>query len=41
MVVRQQLSLPILTLEGDKPGPLDARTKIRIESFLELLGERI
>jgi len=41
MVVRQQLSLPILTLEGDKPGSLDARTKIRIESFLELLGERI
>ncbi|MDD2318461.1 MAG: 2-hydroxyacyl-CoA dehydratase family protein [Geobacteraceae bacterium] len=41
MVVRQQLSLPILTLEGDKPGPLDARTMIRIESFLELLGERI
>jgi benzoyl-CoA reductase/2-hydroxyglutaryl-CoA dehydratase subunit BcrC/BadD/HgdB len=40
MVVRRQLSLPILTLEGDKPGPLDARTKIRIESFLELLGER-
>ncbi len=40
MVVRQQLSLPILTLEGDKPGPLDARTKIRLESFLELLGER-
>jgi len=40
MVVRQQLSLPILTLEGDKPGPLDARTKIRIESFLELLGEQ-
>jgi benzoyl-CoA reductase/2-hydroxyglutaryl-CoA dehydratase subunit BcrC/BadD/HgdB len=41
MVVRQQLTLPILTLEGDKPGPLDARTKIRIESFLELLGERL
>ncbi len=41
MVVRQQLSLPILTLEGDKPGSLDARTMIRIESFLELLGERI
>ena len=40
MVVRQQLSLPILTLEGDKPGPLDARTKIRIEGFLELLGDR-
>jgi len=41
MIVRQTLSLPILTLEGDKPGPLDARSRIRIESFLELLGERI
>lgn len=40
MVVRRSLSLPILTLEGDKPGPLDARSRIRIESFLELLGER-
>lgn len=40
MIVRQSLSLPILTLEGDKPGPLDARSRIRIESFLELLGER-
>lgn len=40
MIVRRTLDLPILTLEGDKPGPLDARTRIRIESFLELLGER-
>lgn len=40
MIVRQTLSLPTLTLEGDKPGPLDARSRIRIESFLELLGER-
>lgn len=40
MIVRRTLDLPILTLEGDKPGPLDARSCIRIESFLELLGER-
>lgn len=38
MIVRRRLSLPVLTLEGDKPGPLDARTAIRIESFLELVG---
>lgn len=38
MIVRKTLSLPILTLEGDKPGPLDARSRIRIESFLEMLG---
>jgi benzoyl-CoA reductase/2-hydroxyglutaryl-CoA dehydratase subunit BcrC/BadD/HgdB len=41
MIVRQRLSLPILTLEGDKPGPLDARSRIRVESFLEMLGERL
>lgn len=40
MIVRKRLSLPILTLEGDKPGPLDARSRIRIESFLEMLGDR-
>lgn len=40
MIVRRSIPLPILTLEGDKPGPLDARTRIRIESFLELVGER-
>jgi benzoyl-CoA reductase/2-hydroxyglutaryl-CoA dehydratase subunit BcrC/BadD/HgdB len=40
LIVRKRLSLPILTLEGDKPTPLDARTKIRIESFLEMLDGR-
>jgi benzoyl-CoA reductase/2-hydroxyglutaryl-CoA dehydratase subunit BcrC/BadD/HgdB len=40
IIVRRRLSLPVLTLEGDKPGPLDARTAIRIESFLELVGEK-
>ncbi|AAR36317.1 2-hydroxyacyl-CoA dehydratase [Geobacter sulfurreducens] len=38
MIVRQKLPLPVLTLEGDKPGPLDARTRIRIEGFLEMLA---
>lgn len=40
MVVRSKLRLPVLTLEGDKPASLDARTRIRIESFLEMIGER-
>ena len=38
MIVRQKVPLPILTLEGDKPTPLDARTRIRIEGFLEMLA---
>ena len=37
IVLRQKLSLPVLTLEGDQPAPLDARSRIRIESFLEML----
>lgn len=39
MVVRKRLALPVLTLEGDKPASLDARTRIRIESFLEMVRE--
>lgn len=39
LIVRRKIPLPILTLEGDKPSPLDARTKIRIEGFLEMLSE--
>jgi benzoyl-CoA reductase/2-hydroxyglutaryl-CoA dehydratase subunit BcrC/BadD/HgdB len=33
--------LPVMTLEGDKPAPLDARTGIRIESFLEMVGDNL
>jgi Benzoyl-CoA reductase/2-hydroxyglutaryl-CoA dehydratase subunit, BcrC/BadD/HgdB len=41
LIVRQRLApLPILTLEGDRPGPLDARTRIRLEGFVELLKGR-
>lgn len=40
MIVRKKLPMPVLTLEGDKPTPLDARTKIRIEGFLEMIEER-
>jgi benzoyl-CoA reductase/2-hydroxyglutaryl-CoA dehydratase subunit BcrC/BadD/HgdB len=38
ILFRKRLKVPVLTLEGDKPGPLDQRTKIRIEAFLEMLG---
>jgi len=36
-IIRRELRLPILTLEGDRPGPLDMRTGMRIEAFLEML----
>jgi benzoyl-CoA reductase/2-hydroxyglutaryl-CoA dehydratase subunit BcrC/BadD/HgdB len=40
LIVRKRFKLPILTLEGDRPGPLDARTRIRIEGFIEMLLAR-
>lgn len=38
LIIRKHISIPILTIEGDTPMPLDARTKVRIESFVEMLG---
>ncbi|SDE56599.1 2-hydroxyacyl-CoA dehydratase family protein [Sporomusa acidovorans] len=37
IILREKLDIPILTIEGDKPGKLDARTRLRLESFLEML----
>lgn len=37
IIFREKLDLPILTLEGDKPGPMDARSKMRMEAFINML----
>ncbi|PLX68251.1 MAG: 2-hydroxyglutaryl-CoA dehydratase [Denitrovibrio sp.] len=37
IIMKQRLECPILAIEGDGPGSIDNRTKIRIESFLEML----
>ena len=37
--LKKHLELPILRLEADQPGKLDARTKLRIESFVEMVKE--
>ena len=37
ILLREMLPVPILTLEGDRPGPLDAQTRNRIEAFVEVL----
>ncbi|SKA06017.1 2-hydroxyacyl-CoA dehydratase family protein [Selenihalanaerobacter shriftii] len=37
LVFRERLDIPLLTLEGDKPGDLDARSKMRLDSFIEML----
>lgn len=37
ILFRKNIKIPFLTLEGDAPQPLDARTKLRLESFCEML----
>jgi benzoyl-CoA reductase/2-hydroxyglutaryl-CoA dehydratase subunit BcrC/BadD/HgdB len=37
MVLREKLKLPMLTLEGDRVGPVDPRTKLRLEAFIDVL----
>ncbi len=37
IIIRKELDVPVLTLEGDRPGNLDQRTKLRIESFIDML----
>ncbi len=37
LIFREKLKLPFLTLEGDRPGKLDARSRMRLESFVSML----
>jgi len=37
ILIKKYVDVPVLTIEGDQPGELDARTKLRIESFLDML----
>ncbi len=37
LIYREKLKLPFLTIEGDKPGKVDARTRMRLESFVNML----
>lgn len=37
-IVRASLDVPVLTVEGDTPEPLDERTRLRIEAFVEMLA---
>ena len=40
IILRQEVKIPILTIEGDRPAPVDARTRLRLESFMEMLRYR-
>ena len=37
LIFREKLSYPFLTLEGENPGKVDARTKMRLETFVNML----
>lgn len=37
LIIREKIKLPVLTLEGDKPNRLDARTRMRLDVFLDML----
>jgi len=37
IVLKEKLDIPILNIEGDKLNTLDARTKLRLEAFVDML----
>ncbi|KLU59464.1 2-hydroxyglutaryl-CoA dehydratase, D-component [Peptococcaceae bacterium CEB3] len=39
LIIRRKLTYPVLSLEGENPTGLDARSKMRLESFLAMLRE--
>ncbi len=39
IVIKQELDIPVFTIEGDKVNCLDSRTKLRLEAFLDMLGD--
>jgi len=38
IILKETLGIPIITIEGDLPKPLDTRTRLRLEAFVEMLG---
>ena len=39
IVIKKELKIPILTIEGDKSTELDARTKLRLEAFIDMIKD--
>jgi benzoyl-CoA reductase/2-hydroxyglutaryl-CoA dehydratase subunit BcrC/BadD/HgdB len=38
ILVRRAVPIPVLTLEGERPGPLSAQQRLRLETFVEMLA---
>lgn len=39
IIMKKRLDIPVLNIEGDKLNTLDARTKLRIEAFVDMLKD--
>lgn len=39
IIIKASINIPILNIEGDQLNTLDARTKLRIEAFLDMLSD--
>lgn len=39
IIIKERLDIPVLNIEGDKLNQLDARTKLRIEAFLDMIAD--
>lgn len=40
IIVKSKLDVPVINIEGDKLNELDARTKLRLEAFVDMLKDR-
>jgi benzoyl-CoA reductase/2-hydroxyglutaryl-CoA dehydratase subunit BcrC/BadD/HgdB len=40
LLLKRHLDIPVLTIEGEGPARLDARTRLRVEAFVETLTAR-
>jgi benzoyl-CoA reductase/2-hydroxyglutaryl-CoA dehydratase subunit BcrC/BadD/HgdB len=40
IILRKEIDVPVLTVEGNRPGRIDLRTKVRLEAFLDMLKAR-
>lgn len=36
LIIRERIKLPFITLEGDNPGKVDARSRMRLEAFINM-----
>ncbi len=39
IIVKKELDIPVLNIEGDKLNILDARTKLRLEAFIDMIKD--